>query len=96
MPVTPIETPPATAPVPEDRRRELLERFGLLAEEDLALLWGVRVKTLKNKPLADLPRHVVMGRQRFFYVDSVRQMMHAHAKTPPFQRRKIRAVRAAD
>jgi hypothetical protein len=89
MPTLAIETPPAPAPVPaEDRRRELLERFGLISEDDLALLWGVTVKTLKNKPLADLPRHAVMGRQRFLYVDSVRQVMLAHAQAPRRRRRR--------
>ena len=50
------------------------------------------MKTLKNKPLADLPKHVVVGRQRFFYVDSVRQVMQDHTRAP-FRRRSIQPER---
>jgi hypothetical protein len=79
IPSTPV---PASAQRDADRRRELLERFGLISEADLALMWGVAVKTLRNKPLVDLPEHVTMGRQRFFYVKSVEQMMRANVKRP--------------
>jgi hypothetical protein len=51
----------------------------------LAVLWGVTVKTLRNKPLVDLPRFTTMGRQRLFYADSVDQTMRASVK--PVRRR---------
>jgi hypothetical protein len=43
---------------------DLLERFGLIAEEDLACLLGISVKSLKNRPRSDLPEFVKAGRRR--------------------------------
>jgi hypothetical protein len=62
------------------RRTELLEKFGLITESDLATLWGVSVKTLRNKPLVDLPEFVNMGRARLFYVESVGRVMRNSVK----------------
>lgn len=50
----------------------LLERFGLITEEDLAALLGCSVKTLKNRARSDLPAFVKAGRRRLFKEDSVR------------------------
>jgi hypothetical protein len=50
----------------------------LISEQDLALLWGISIKTLKNKPFADLPEFTMLGRQRMFYVRSVEQYMRNH------------------
>jgi DNA-binding Lrp family transcriptional regulator len=42
----------------------LLERFGLITEEDLAALLGISVPTLKNRLRSDLPDFVKAGRSR--------------------------------
>lgn len=57
--------------------RHLLKEFGLVTEEDFAALLGVSVKTLKNRPRADLPEFVKAGRRRLFKADSVRAYLEA-------------------
>ena len=42
---------------------QLLERFGLIPEEDLAKLLGVTVRTLQNRPRSNLPAFVKAGRR---------------------------------
>jgi hypothetical protein len=44
----------------------LLERFGLIPEEDLAALLGISVRTLKNRPRSNLPVYVKAGRKWLF------------------------------
>jgi hypothetical protein len=60
---------------------DLLERFGLITEEDLAALLGMTVKSLKNRPRSDLPTYVKAGRKRLFKEASVRA--HLEARTVP-------------
>lgn len=55
----------------------LLERFGLITEEDLATLLGVTIKTLKNRPRANLPEYVKAGRRRLFKEDAVKAFLDA-------------------
>jgi hypothetical protein len=55
--------------------RELLEKFGLVSEEDVAAMIGVTVKTLKNRPLAQLPEFTKVGRRRLYKADSVREYL---------------------
>lgn len=55
--------------------REMLEQFGLLADEDLAALLGLSVKSLKNRPRDQLPEIVKVGRRRFFKEASVREWL---------------------
>lgn len=62
--------------------RELLERFGLVAEEDVATLLGLSVKTLKNRPRSDLPAFVKSGRRRLFVEKSVREYLERKASQP--------------
>jgi hypothetical protein len=82
MPTNPDEPTltPASVPVPPDRRHELLAQFGLLSEDDLALLWGVEPKTLRNKPYSELPEFVTVGRQRLYYAESVAMLMRAKVR----------------
>jgi predicted nucleotidyltransferase len=63
---------------PEISKRGLLERFGLMAEEDLAAILGVSVKTLKNRRREELPDFVKAGRRRLFVEESVRDFLDAH------------------
>lgn len=58
--------------------RVLLERFGLMAEEDFAAILGVSVKTLKNRGRDELPDFVKAGRRRLFVEESVRDFLDAH------------------
>jgi hypothetical protein len=55
----------------------LLERFGLITEEDLAALLGCSVKTLKNRSRYDLPDYVRAGRRRLYKEESVRAYLEA-------------------
>lgn len=41
--------------------QQLLERFGLVTEEDFAAMVGVTRGTLKNRPYSQLPEFVKVG-----------------------------------
>lgn len=56
---------------------QLLKHFGLVAEEDVAKLLGVSVKTLKNRRREDLPAFVKAGRRRLYKEESVRAYLEA-------------------
>lgn len=60
---------------------KLMERLGLIPEEDLAAMLGVTVKTLKNRPRSDLPEYVKAGRRRLFVEESVREYLNARRVT---------------
>jgi hypothetical protein len=62
--------------------REMLEQFGLLADEDLAALLGLTVKSLQNRPRDRLPEIVKVGRRRFFKEASVREWLGLPEKSP--------------
>lgn len=61
--------------------KNLMERLGLIPEEEFAALLGVSVKTLKNRPLTDLPAFVKAGRRRLFKEQSVRDYLDARTKS---------------
>lgn len=61
---------------------QLLKQFGLVAEEDVAKLLGVSVKTLKNRRRDDLPEFVKAGRRRLFKEDSVKAYLDARVVNP--------------
>lgn len=61
--------------------KNLLERLGLIPEEDFAALLGVSVKTLKNRPRSDLPEFVKAGRRRLFKEQSVRDYLDARTSS---------------
>lgn len=61
---------------------QLLERFGLIPEEDLAALLGVSVKTLKNRRRKNLPSFVKAGRKRLFHEKSVREYLDRKTSEP--------------
>ena len=61
----------------------LLERFGLITEDDLAQLLGVSVKTLKNRSRYDLPDFVKSGRKRLFKEESVREYLDSRLQRSP-------------
>jgi hypothetical protein len=87
LPADPTPVPASPAPSPEERRRQMLDELGLMTESDYALLMNVTVKTLRNKPLADLPEHVVHGRERFFRKKSVALHMHTNRAKPKRRKR---------
>lgn len=60
----------------------LLERFGLITEEDMAALLGVSVKTLKNRAATELPTFVKAGRRRLFVEESVREYLRSRQSRP--------------
>jgi hypothetical protein len=62
--------------------RELLDRFGLMPEQELATLLGVSVKTLKNRRAADLPAFTKSGRRRLFWEKSVREYLERRSSLP--------------
>ena len=55
-----------------------LEAFDLLPEEDFAAMLGVTVKTLKNRPRAQLPEFVKVGHRRLFKKASVKEFLDRH------------------
>jgi len=52
-------------------RERLLREFNMITEEDLAALFGVDPKTLKNRSPDDLPRFTKTGGQRLYPKDEV-------------------------
>ena len=60
----------------------LLERFGLITEEDLAALLGCSVKTLRNRARAELPAFVKAGRRRLYKEESVREFINRKTSEP--------------
>jgi hypothetical protein len=75
-------------------RERLLAEFGLITEKQLAVLLGVDIKTLKNRPRSELPVFSRTGRQRLFHKDAVQAYL---AKTVPSPTQAFRVrKRAAD
>lgn len=66
-----------------DRTAQLLDEFDLVSEDDLAALFAVNPKTLRNTPHADLPAFVKIGRKRFFLKSAVREHLLARTVNPP-------------
>jgi hypothetical protein len=72
-------------PVPQRQRRErqevfadranLLAQFDLMTEAQLAVLFGVTVKTLQNRPLAKLPSFSKVGNERLFSREAVKEYL---------------------
>lgn len=62
----------------QPRGIEWLKEFGLVPEEDFATMLGISVKTLKNRPLDQLPEFSKMGHRRLFKADSVREYIERH------------------
>lgn len=56
---------------------EILKRFGLITEEDLAALLGITVPSLRNRPRDNLPAFTKVGRRRLFKDDAVRAYLEA-------------------
>lgn len=50
---------------------EILKRFGLITEEDLASLLGITVPSLRNRARDNLPAFTKVGRRRLFKDDAV-------------------------
>src|SRR5690349_16399919 len=63
--------------------QQLLERFGLLTEADLATLLGVTRGTLKHRPHSQLPEFVKVGRTRLFKEASIREYLGVTGPAPP-------------
>lgn len=55
--------------------KELLERFGLMTEEQLATLLGITVPSLRNRPRERLPEFRKEGRRKLFIEASVREFL---------------------
>lgn len=72
-------------PLPQPRvpdSKTLLERFGLIPEEDFAALLGISVKSLKNRSRFHLPAYVKIGRRRLYVEESVREFLKKHQVDP--------------
>lgn len=59
------------------QKQDLLKHFGLVTEDQLANLLGVKPKTLKNRPRDKLPRFIKQGHRRLFEEESVREFLRA-------------------
>lgn len=62
-------------PTTARQQNDLLKHFDKVTEEQLAALLGVKVKTLKNRPRADLPAFKKVGHRRLFDGESVREFL---------------------
>lgn len=76
------------------KRVARLAAYGLVPEEELAILLGVTVKTLRNRPASDLPEAVQARgfRGRLFR----REDVEAFLTSKPAKRRRRAAKRAAE
>jgi uncharacterized protein YidB (DUF937 family) len=63
--------------------QQLLERFGLMTEHDLAAVLGVTRGTLKNRAHSQLPEFVKVGRARLFEETSVREYLGVTGPASP-------------
>jgi hypothetical protein len=59
---------------PEERVR-LMTEFGVITEAELAILFGVEVKTLRNRKENELPPFTKTGGQRLFFKEDVMAYM---------------------
>ena len=57
------------------QEQDLLKHFGMVSEEQLAVLLGVSRKTLQNRPIDKLPEFVKQGRRRLFPEAAVREFL---------------------
>jgi hypothetical protein len=57
------------------QRTALLNEFNVMTEEQLATLFGVEVKTLKNRPADDLPPFSRTGGKRLFFKTDVLEFL---------------------
>lgn len=62
-------------PTTTRQEQDLLKHFDKITVEQLAKLLGVTVKTLKNRPSADLPAFKKVGRRWLFDGESVRDFL---------------------
>lgn len=54
---------------------DVLKRFGLIAERDVASLLGITVESLRHRPLDRLPAFFKDGRRRLFKEEAVRDFL---------------------
>lgn len=54
---------------------DTLQRFGLVSEQDVAILLGVTVESLRNRPLDRMPAFFKSGRRRLFREEAVREFI---------------------
>ncbi len=55
----------------QNAKQRLLNEFNVITEEDLAILFGVEVKTLKNRATHDLPPFTKTGGKKLFFKEDV-------------------------
>lgn len=58
-------------------REQLLDQFGLMTEDELAVLFGVNVQSLRNRKPNELPPFTKTGARRLFFKDDVVEFMRA-------------------
>lgn len=61
---------------------DVLKRMGYLSEGELAELLGVSIKTLKNRPRAQLPPFAKAGHRRIFREADVLDFLQAKTLSP--------------
>lgn len=60
---------------------ETLKRFGLVSEAEVAVLLGITVASMRNRPLDKLPASFKSGRRRLFREDAVREFIERNTKS---------------
>ncbi len=59
----------------------VLQRFGLVSEQDVAALLGITVESLRNRPLERMPAFFKDGRRRLFKEDAVREFIERNTRS---------------
>ncbi len=58
-------------------RERLFAEFDILTEESVAALLGIKVKTLRDRPLAQKPASTKIGQDRVYHRQSVKEFLDA-------------------
>lgn len=60
---------------------DVLQRFALVSEADVAALLGMTVESLRNRPLDQMPAFFKSGRRRLFREEAVREFIERHTRS---------------
>lgn len=68
---------PATA----RQQQEVLQRFGLVSEQEVAALLGITVESMRHRPAEQLPASFKSGRRRLFREEAVKEFIERNTKS---------------
>lgn len=68
-------------PTTTRQKPDVLQRFGLVSEADLADLLGMTVESLRHRRIDQLPAFFKSGRRRLFREEAVREFIERNTKS---------------